>query len=621
MCFIAASASNRHVTAAMRVPWGSRCVQLRGARTRSVARTASFVSMSNGENNIAPFALTTPLYYVNAAPHMGSAYTTMAVDALARFQRMAGLQPVFVTGCDEHGEKIAMAAQKAGREPQIHCDEVAAQFDDLWKKLDISYDRFVRTTSSKHETVVTQFMKRVIARGDIYKAKYEGLYCTGCEEYKDPKELLSEKSLAPGFNPAFQVAEEDGSKRTICPNHRSACEPRSEENYFFALTKYKDKLEALVRTPGFVLPADRKNEVLGWITDGLRDFSVSRANNPWGITMPNDPAQTIYVWFDALLGYISALDSGDADDETSLDSCVAQGWPADVHVIGKDILRFHAVYWPAMLMSAGLPLPRRVFGHGFLTKDGMKMGKSLGNTLDPNDLVDRFGVDAVRFYFLRTLDFGRDGDFAETRFVDTVNADLANSLGNLLNRSLNLLYKNGAAESLPFGSDEAVDFDDGEFREGRRELRALAADVAARSKAAYHEMDFSGACDALMSLSSAANTLIDIEKPWGSVKDEQRREVGFRTLITVLEAARIVSAGLAPIVPRLAARILEALGFAHHASQSRSLSWDEQMTWGVLRKGHSFEKPKPLFPRLERASNAAPTTDTATRKKKTANAA
>lgn len=493
---------------------------------------------------------------------------------------MAGAKTVFITGCDEHGEKIAAAAAAAAHVdscpvPVVHqfCDDIAAKFEELWQKLTIRYDRFIRTTNPRHATIVRQFMERVWDNGDIYKSFYEGLYCTGCEEYKEDKELT-----------------ENG----ICSLHQKPCVRRKEENYFFALSKYQEKLETfLEQNKDFVLPAERRNEVLGWVRSGLRDFSVSRANNPWGIPVPKDDSQTIYVWFDALLGYISALleDCDTADLETA----VSRGWPADVHIIGKDILRFHAVYWPAMLMSAGLPLPRRVIGHGFITKDGMKMGKSLGNTLDPNQLVATYGSDAVRYYFLKAVDFGRDGDFAEQRFVDIVNADLANSLGNLLNRSLNLLQKN-CKGVVPFSSS-TIGLNTANELEKRIRTAAFAAVGEALEK--YIHLDFMGACEALMSISYVANAYIDQIAPWTKFKsgDPVDLETAQRCIVNVLEGVRIVAAGLSPVVPDVSRKIYGALGLEDE--YERGLQWESAMSWGQLGEGTALAKPKAVFPRLE----------------------
>lgn len=509
---------------------------------------------------------------------MGSAYTTIAADALARFYRMAGGIPVFITGTDEHGEKIAAAARKATEstsldDVQSFCDTVASQFEELWEKLAIQHDRFVRTTDPHHVQVVKQFMERVWDNGDIYKSNYEGLYCTGCEEYKDQKDLL---------------------EGNVCPSHQTKCQNRKEENYFFALSKYQDRLETFLEdNPNFVLPQERRNEVLGWVKSGLRDFSVSRAHNPWGIPIPRDESQTIYVWFDALLGYVSALLQGISGPK--LETALELGWPADVHIIGKDILRFHAVYWPAMLMSAGFPLPRRVIGHGFITKDGMKMGKSLGNTLDPDELVENYGSDAIRYYFLRAVDFGRDGDFSEQRFIDIVNADLANSLGNLLNRSMNLLKKN-CDSTLPLSSSE-LGLEG--CAEGEDILRVTAAKAARKAYLNYEALDFTEACEAIMAISFEANAYIDRIAPWSKFKSSEEADVeaARRCIVNVLEACRIVAVGLAPVTPGLSRKVYEALSLGEVYMEG--LDWEEGMQWGYLQQGMTFAKPKPVFPRME----------------------
>lgn len=529
--------------------------------------------------------ITTPLYYASAPPHVGSAYPTMAADTLARFLSLAGANPIFVTGCDEHGEKIAGAAAAAANVDngildreliQRFCDEVSDKYKDLWFKLGIRYDRFVRTTDAKHAVVVKEFMERVIDNGDIYKDNYVGLYCTACEEYKDAKDLIDE---------------------AVCPTHLKHCVERDEENYFFALSKYQTRLQEFYdKSPEFVLPAERRNEVLSWISDGLRDFSVSRANNPWGIPMPGDETHTIYVWFDALLGYISCLlEDG---DPVSLDSAMARGWPADTHIIGKDILRFHAIYWPAMLMSAGVPLPKRVVGHGFLTKDGLKMGKSVGNTLDPIELVDTFGRDAVRYYFMRGVDFGRDGDFSERRFVNLVNADLANSFGNAVSRCLNLVVKNCEGELKI--SSSCIGTEESQSEDRERKLRAVTRTAMDEAFVKYQEMDFVGACEKIMSLCTAANAYIDEVAPWTGLKSEDPGVVSeaHRSLVVVLEITRIVAVGLSPVVPDLSRRVYEALGLE---SDVESLDWERDVAWGRLMSGMRMEKPPPLFPRLSKA--------------------
>ncbi|EER92662.1 methionine--tRNA ligase, chloroplastic/mitochondrial [Sorghum bicolor] len=533
-----------------------------GVRGRCIASASSSPDAASSPE---PYVLTTPLYYVNAPPHMGSAYTTIAADAIARFQRLQEKNVIFITGTDEHGEKIAASAEASGRNPKEHCDAISSSYKTLWADLDIEYDKFIRTTDSKHEAVVNEFYSRVLNSGDIYRADYEGLYCVSCEEYKDEKELL---------------------ENNCCPVHLKPCVERKEDNYFFALSKYQHKLEELLtRNPDFVRPSYRLNEVQGWIKSGLRDFSISRASVEWGIPVPNDTKQTIYVWFDALLGYISALlDDG---EQASLQQAVDHGWPASLHLIGKDILRFHAVYWPAMLMSAGLTVPDTVFGHGFLTKDGMKMGKSLGNTLEPKDLVERFGADAVRYFFLREVEFGNDGDYSEERFINIVNAHLANTIGNLLNRTLGLLKKN-CKSKLAFDSIAAAD--GGLFRDNIENL-------VDKAKHHYENLLLSSACETVLEIGNLGNLYIDEQAPWSCFKQGgESAEKAAKDLVLILETMRIIAIALSPITPSLSLRIYTQLGFTE--DQFRLLRW-EDTKWGGLKAGQVMSEPKPVFARIE----------------------
>eukprot|EP00891_Asterochloris_glomerata_P002086 jgi/Astpho2/2086/fgenesh1_pm.00038_%23_66_t len=494
------------------------------------------------------YVITTPLYYVNAAPHMGSAYSTISADTLARFQRLQGNQVTLITGTDEHGEKIALAAAAKGLDPQQHCNEIADLYKSLWKQLDIQYDSFVRTTSKQHEANVAKMLQRVWDKGDIYKDRYSGWYCVGCEEYK---------------------ADDDLDEQHICPAHQKPCEHREEENYFFRLTAYQQQLLELIEgNPDFVRPSSRRNEVLGWVKTGIRDFSISRAAVAWGVPIPQDPKQTVYVWFDALTGYLS---------DFSAKGLQAHGWPA-THIIGKDILRFHAVYWPGMLMSAGLPVPQQVFGHGFITKDGLKMGKSLGNTLDPVALSQAYGADAVRFYFMKAIDFGKDGDFQEQRFRDVVNASLANDIGNLLNRSLGLLKKNCGA-AMPADASAIPQ---------SNPLRALAEAQVGEVAAAYEQMAFSDAAAAIQKLSARGNLFMEEQAPWTAFKkgsEEQKGEAAL-VLLAVLETVRIVAVMLSPITPALAQRVYLQLGISEAEA-------------GRLKEGQPTPKPTPVFQRLE----------------------
>jgi methionyl-tRNA synthetase len=476
------------------------------------------------------FALTTPVYYVNDVPHIGSAYTTIAADVVARFERLRGKPVLLITGTDEHGLKIQRAAQSSGLTPQEHCDTIAAAFDRLWHQLDIQYDRFIRTTSPRHQAIVNEFFQRVWDSGDIYSGRQQGWYCVSCEEFKEERDLL------------------DGHRCPLHPNKEA--EWRDEQNYFFRLSKYQSQLEALYRErPDFIAPESRRNEVLNFVAQGLQDFSISRVNLDWGFPVPADPKHTLYVWFDALLGYVTAL--LEPDEEPTLSHAIATWWPINLHLIGKDILRFHAVYWPAMLISAGVPLPERVFGHGFLTKDGHKISKTLGNVIDPADLVSRYGSDAVRYYFLKEIEFGKDGDFNETRFVNILNADLANDLGNLLNRTLGMARKYGSG-CVPgvVGADIPSD----------NPLKAMGLTLGEEVARAYESLAFSSGCEAILALVRACNKYIDDRAPWTLHKKGQQLEVE-EVLYSVLESVRLAAYLLSPIIPNISTEIYRQLGF------------------------------------------------------------
>lgn len=517
------------------------------------------------------FAITTPLYYVNALPHIGSAYTTMAADAIARFHRLTGRSVLMITGTDEHGQKIQRTAAERGMAPQAHCDEIVTGFQDLWHRLNINYDRFSRTTATRHEAIVKAFYQRVWENGDIYEGRQQGWYCVSCEEFKEERDLLEDN---------------------FCPIHTNKqVEWRDENNYFFKLSNYQTKLSELyAEQPDFIQPATRRNEVLNFVDKGLQDFSISRVNLDWGFPVPSDPDHTLYVWFDALLGYVTAL--LEPNDEPTLENALKHWWPINIHLIGKDILRFHAVYWPAMLMSAGLPLPDRVFGHGFLTKDGQKMGKSLGNTLDPFALVDQYGADAVRFYFLKEIEFGRDGDFSETRFVNVLNADLANDLGNLLNRTLKM------AGRYCDGKIPAVSPDD---LPAEHPLKDKGSNLAQRVQSAFDRLAFSEACEAALGLVRASNKYLDDTAPWSLFKQGKQAETE-QVLYAVLESVRLAGYLLSPIVPGLASAIYSQLGFEADFNDTdigQRLAYEQHSCWGSLPSGQALGKAKPIFLRIE----------------------
>ncbi len=517
------------------------------------------------------FAITTPLYYVNAMPHIGSAYTTIAADAIARFHRLLGQPVLMIAGTDEHGQKIQRTAEERGLPPQDHCDEIVAGFKNLWEQLNITYDCFIRTTNPRHEAIVREFYQRVWENGDIYEGHQQGWYCVSCEEFKEERDLLPEKH---------------------CPIHTNkVVEWRDERNFFFRLSKYQEKLEALYQEkPDFIQPASRRNEVLSFVESGLQDFSISRLNVDWGFPVPNDPTQTLYVWFDALLGYITAL--LDPDAEPTLENALKQWWPINIHLIGKDILRFHAVYWPAMLMSAGIPIPGRVFSHGFLTKDGQKMGKTLGNTLDPFALVQTYGADAVRYYFLKEIEFGRDGDFNEARFINVLNADLANDLGNLLNRTLKMASRY-CGSRIP----EIAVADLPENNDLKQKGKMLGIQV----QSAYTRLAFSEACEAILGLVRASNKYLDETAPWSLFKAGKQAETE-QVLFSVLESVRLAAYLLSPLIPNLATAIYEQLGFSgdfNHRDIGNRFTFEVHSQWGMLPPGQPLGEAKPIFQRIE----------------------
>ncbi|PZU93736.1 MAG: methionine--tRNA ligase [Pseudanabaena sp.] len=525
--------------------------------------------MSSELTPLKTISLTTPLFYVNDRPHIGSAYPTIAADAFARFHRLKGHPVMFVTGTDEHGQKIQRTAEKNNLSPQEHCDRTVAEFYSLWEKFNIRFDRFTRTTAPKHQAIVNEFFQRVYEAGDIYLNQQKGWYCVACEEFKE------ERELPPSHH---------------CPTHTNVvCEWRDEPNYFFRLSKYQDALDQFhLDNPEFIQPESRRNEVLGFMKQGLQDFSISRVNLDWGFPIPNDPSHTIYVWFDALLGYVTAL--LEPDDAPTLENALKKWYPFNLHIIGKDILRFHAIYWPAMLMSAGLPLPERVFGHGLLTKDGLKMGKTLGNTIDPYDLVERFGADPIRYYFLKEIEFGRDGDFNEARFIAIVNADLANSLGNLLNRSLGMASKY-CQQCIP--SHDPRD---------RTEVSDLVQPVINQASTLgdlialdYQNLNFRAATEKILELIWNCNKLIDETTPWKQFKLGKQSEVN-EIIYVLLESVRIATYLLSPITPRLSIAAYEQLGLRF--DETNPPDWSHR-NWGIIQAGQSLATPIPIFQRID----------------------
>jgi methionyl-tRNA synthetase len=522
-------------------------------------------------HNQSKFALTTPLYYVNDLPHIGSAYPTIVADVIARWYRLKGSSVLFITGTDEHGQKIERAAQAKGMSPQAYCDEIVPNFQQLWQKLNIQYDRFSRTTAAAHTTIVKQFFERVWHRGDIYLAQQQGWYCVACEEFKEERDLLEDHYCAIHTN--------------------KQVEWRDEQNYFFKLSKYQQQLEQFYQAnPDFIQPITRRNEVISFVQQGLKDFSISRVNLDWGIPFPVDPNHTIYVWFDALLGYVTAL--LDEQKEVNLTNALAEWWPINLHIIGKDILRFHAIYWPAMLMSAQLPLPGQVFGHGFLTKDGQKMGKTLGNTIDPFALIEQYGADAVRYYFVKEIEFGKDGDFNETRFINVLNADLANDLGNLLNRTLGMLNKYCGGNGPNLTADAIAD---------DNPLKQIGKALGDRVTDKYQNLNFTIVCEEIFSLIKASNKFIDDTAPWSLYKQKQLEEVG-KILYSVLESIRLAAYLLSPIIPNLSNDIYRQLGFEvdfNQPSLELTAPFETHSQWGNLIANQNLNKAHPIFQKIE----------------------
>src|SRR4051812_15288543 len=510
------------------------------------------------------FYLTTPIYYVNGSPHLGHMYTTIVGDTLVRYRRMAGDKTYFLTGTDEHGQNIERAARKAGIEPIELADRVVADYVRLRGRLGFSYDDFIRTTEERHHWGVDEIVRRMEAAGDLYTAVHEGWYCSPCETF------YTEKELAPG---------------QLCPVHATPVEWKSEEKVFFRLSRDQQPLLDLYkRQPDFVRPATRMNEARSFVESGLRDLSVSRASVDWGIPFPGRPGQTVYVWLDALTNYISALGFG--GPSTALYERFWEHGDTRIQLVGKDILRHHAVYWPAFLLSAGLPLPTTVWSHGWWNRDGRKMSKSEGNVVRPDELIDRFGADAVRYFLLREMVFGQDASFPDEAFIDRFNSDLANDLGNTVSRVVTLARRAFDGKTPPVPCDD-------------NPLIAVARQAAADYRAAMAEWAFSRALEALWRLLAEANQYLVTREPWKLIKTEGERPRLSKVLWNGLEAVRIVATGLLPFMPRVAAEVLAAVGSAEPPTSLAALEW------GGTPTGAELPPPKPLFPRIDKEAYLA----------------
>ncbi len=505
------------------------------------------------------FYVTTPIYYVNDKPHIGTAYTTVAGDVLARYHRLRGEEVFFLTGTDEHGQHVQRAAERNGVTPQEWADRMVVHFTDVWKALNISNDFFIRTTSPKHMEVARDFIGVLFEKGDIYKRPYEGWYCVPDESFWLPSQLADGK----------------------CPQCGREVEMVQEENYFFRLSAYTDRLlEYFESNPDFVQPEMRRNEVLSFIRSGLEDQSISRKTLTWGIPLPFDENQVMYVWFDALLNYISAIDY-DIDDAR-----FEAAWPADFHLIGKEILRFHAVIWPAMLMAAGLPLPKHVFAHGWLTVEGEKMSKSKGNAVSPYELIDEFGVDAYRFYFMREFSFGYDGNFSRETMTGRYNSELANDLGNLVSRVLAMGHKYRGGVVPEPGPEEGTD----------AALKQAAAEAFEGMDLQLERLAFNEALQAVWSFLRVANRYVDENAPWDLNKDPEKAGRLDTVLYNLLESLRVSALLMLPFIPESAARVWEWLGGSGRLEEQ---GLPASAAWGLLEPGTATQRGTALFPRIE----------------------
>ncbi len=506
------------------------------------------------------FYITTPIYYPSDKLHIGHSYCTVATDTMARYKRLRGYDVMFLTGTDEHGQKIERIADSQNMTPKEYTDKIVTGIKELWNKLGISYDKFIRTTDDYHIACVQKIFKKLYDQGDIYKSSYEGWYCTPCESFFTEHQLVDGK----------------------CPDCGRDVELLKEESYFFRLSKYQDRIiQYMEDNKDFLQPNTRQNEMINnFLKPGLEDLAVSRTSFKWGIPVDFDLNHVVYVWVDALTNYISALGYGTEDE-----SLFRKYWPADVHVVGKEIVRFHSIIWPAMLIALDLPLPKKIFGHGWLVINGGKMSKSVGNVVDPNVLVDKYGVDAIRYFLLREIAFGQDGNFSNEALIQRINSDLANDLGNLVSRTAGMIEKY-------FGGTLPKDRTETPFD---ADLKATVAEIIPKVEEKMDNMFFSDALIEIWNLIRRTNKYIDETQPWILCKDEEKKGELANALYHVAESIRIVSIMIKPFMPNTPEKIWASFGI----KEGEATTWESTKTWGILPAELKAVKGETLFPRID----------------------